>query len=154
MCGTRAAADGWQEEYSTLLVSLGFKQGDACANAFHHAAKGIVTSVHGDDLTSSGPADALDWLEAALAESYELTVSPRMGPGPQDAKEGRVLNRVIRWCPHGIEYECDPRQVERLIAECGLEGAKAVATPGVKATFKELEDDSAELPAHLTTAFR
>ena len=38
MYGTRPAADGWQEEYSTLLVSLGFRQGDACPNVFHHRA--------------------------------------------------------------------------------------------------------------------
>ncbi len=65
-----------------------------------------------------------------------------------------MLNRIIRWLDHSIEYECDPRQIERLVAECGLEGAKAVATPGVKATFQELHEDSAELPGHLTTAFR
>ena len=154
MYGTRAAADGWQEEYSTLLVNLGFKQGDASPNVFRHAARQITTSVHGDDFTSSGPADALDWLESAIAEHYEVTISPRMGPGPDDAKEGRILNRVIRWLDNSIEYECDPRQIERLIAECGLEGAKTVATPGVKATFKELEEDSAELPNQLNTAFR
>jgi len=34
MYGTRAAADGWQEEYSTLLVSLGFRQGTASPNTF------------------------------------------------------------------------------------------------------------------------
>jgi hypothetical protein len=153
MYGTRMAADGWQEEYSSFLVSLGFRQGDAYPNVSHHLAKSIVTSVHGGDFTSSGPADALDWLEAAIAERYEITVEPRMGPGPNDAKEGRVLNRIIRWCSDRITYEADPRQVERLIAECGLEGAKPVATPGVKPTFTELEDDT-PLPAHLTTAFR
>ena len=67
MYGTRMAADGWQEEYSTTLVSLGFTQGDACPNLFRHPARGIVTSVHGDDLTSSGPADSLDCLEASMA---------------------------------------------------------------------------------------
>ena len=156
MYGTRGAADGWQEEYSTVMVKLGFTQGDASPNVFRHFDRHITTSVHGDDFTSSGPADALDWLEGALAEHYELTIAPRMGPGPKDAKEGRVLNRVIRWLDGRIEYECGPRQIERLIAECGLAGpeVKAVATPGIKATFKELEEDSAELPSHLTTAFR
>ena len=109
--------------------------------------------MHGDDFTSSGPKDALDWLEGALAEEYELDIGPRLGPGPQDQKEGRVLNRVIRWLDDRIEYEADPRQVERLIAECGLEGSNGVATPGVKATFKELEEDK-PLPEHLNTAFR
>jgi len=154
MYGTRLAADGWQEEYSTLLISLGFRQGDACPNVFYHGGRRIVTSVHGDDFTSSGPKSSLDWLEHTMAEHYELDIGPRLGPGPEDAKEGRVLNRVIRWCDSHIEYEADPRQVERLVAECGLEGAKGVATPGVKATFKKLEEEDADLPEHLTTAFR
>ena len=64
-----------------------------------------------------------------------------------------TLNREIRWGDKHIEYEADPRQVERLIAECGLEGANGMATPGVKATFRELEDD-ADLPRTLHTAFR
>ena len=153
MYGTRPAADGWQEEYSTLLVSLGFRQGDACPNAFFHPVRRIACSVHGDDFTSSGPADALDWLEGAIGEHYELDIGPRLGPGPSDAKEGRVLNRIIRWCGDRIEYEADPRQIERLVSECGLEGAKGVATPGVKPTFKQLEE-ATEIPAHLATAFR
>ena len=59
MYGTRMAADRWREEYSTFLVSLGFRQGDACPNVFHHRGKQVVTSVHGDDFTSSGPASSL-----------------------------------------------------------------------------------------------
>ena len=75
-----------------------------------------MTSVHGDDFTSSGPADPLDWLEASIADKYEITTEPRLGPGPTDAKEGRVLNRIIRCCEDHFEYEADPRQVERFVA--------------------------------------
>ena len=71
----------------------------------------------------------------------------------QDAKEGRALNRVIRWCEEHIEYEADLRQVERLIAECGLEGANGYATPSVKAIFGELKEDG-DLLQSLHTAFR
>ena len=65
MYGTRPAADGWQEEYSTALARLGFSQGIACPNVFRHKARQISCSVHGDDFTSCGPADALDWLASA-----------------------------------------------------------------------------------------
>ncbi len=80
-------------------------------------------------------------------------MGPRLGPGPNDAKEGRALNRVIRWCEDRIEYEAGPRQAERLIAECGLEGCQTMATPGVRATGQDLEQDQ-ELPTRLNTAFR
>ena len=153
MYGTRMAADGWQEEYSTLLIRLGFRQGSSCPNVFHHDSKKIACSVHGDDFTSSGPKPALDWFEESVGKEYEITIGPRLGPGWKDAKEARSLNRVIRWCDDRIEYEADPRQVERLVAECGLTGAKAMATPGVKPTFTELENGE-ELEMKLHTAFR
>ena len=70
MYGTRPAADGWQEEYSTALVRMGFGQGIACPNVFRHAERQISCSVHGDDFTSCGPADALDWLETSIAAEY------------------------------------------------------------------------------------
>ena len=59
----------------------------------------------------------------------------------------------MRWCKDHIEYDADPRQVERLVAECGLEGANSMVTPSVKVTFSEHEVDEA-LPPHLHTAFR
>jgi hypothetical protein len=153
MYGTRLAADGWQEEYSTKLVGLGFKQGAACPNAFYHPEKMIACSVHGDDFTSSGPKPSLDWLEKAIGEIYEITIGPRLGPGPEDAKEARALNRIVRWCDDRVEYEADPRQVERLVVECGLAGAKEMATPSVKVGFSELEGDE-PLAFNLHTASR
>ena len=80
-------------------------------------------------------------------------MGPRLGPGVQDAQKSRALNQVIRWCEEHIEYEADPCQVERLIAECGLEGAKGYVTHSVKATFRELEEDD-DLLQSLHTAFR
>ncbi len=153
MYGTRMAADGWQEEYSTFLIGIGFVQGTASPNLLCHHERGIACSVHGDDFTATGPCDALDWYETAIAQKYEITVGPRIGPGPNDAKEARALNRVIRWCQDSIEYEADPRQAEKLVAECGMEGAQTMVTPGVRATGTDLTDDQ-ELPPQLTTAFR
>ena len=70
MYGTRRAADGWQEEYSSLMVKLGFLQGDSCPNVFQHPEKCTAGSVHGDDFTSSGPKTPLDWFETAIAQEY------------------------------------------------------------------------------------
>ncbi len=154
MYGTRAAADGWQEEYSTFLVEmLKFRQGISSPCVFRHSTRQLVVTVHGDDFTSVGAKRDLDWFEAAMEENYELTKQPRLGPGPQDAKEATVLNRVIRWTDEGLEYEADPRQSEKLIEECGLTGVNTVATPGVRLSFDQVERDP-PLPAHLHTAFR
>ena len=76
MYGTRPAADGWQEEYSTALVRMGFVQGLASPNVLRHNERKISCSVHGDDFTSSGPADALDWFESQVASEYEISIGP------------------------------------------------------------------------------
>ena len=72
MYGTRGAADGWQEEYSTMLVRHGFRQGRACPNLFYHPIRALATSVHGDDFTSSGGKLQLDWFETMVAKSTRL----------------------------------------------------------------------------------
>jgi hypothetical protein len=154
MYGTRAAADGWQQEYSSHLVEkLKFTQGLSSPCVFHHEERGIIVNVHGDDFTSVGPCCELDWFEKEMEKHYELTKQPRLGPGPGDAKEAVILNRVIRWTEAGIEYEADPRQAEKLVNECGMSGVNPVATPGVRASFQQMEEDQ-ELPARLHTAFR
>ncbi|MBS94029.1 MAG: hypothetical protein CL799_06265 [Chromatiales bacterium] len=154
MYGTRAAADGWQEEYSSFLVErLGFNQGQSSPCVFRHPERQLVASVHGDDFTTAGAKHDLDWYEHELEAHYECTIQPRIGPGAEDAKEATALNRVIRWTAEGVEYEADPRQAEKLLAECGLTGARTVATPGVRVSFKEVENDTPLDPkAH--TAFR
>ena len=99
-----------------MLVRLGFRQGHACPNLFFHQTRGVVVFVHGDDFTASGPKPQLDWFETSVAKEYEISVAPRLGPGELDAKEGKALNRLIRGGDRHIEFEADPRQVQRLIA--------------------------------------
>ena len=154
MYGTRRAADGWQEEYSSALVEkLGFKQGVASPCTFYNEEREIMTTVHGDDFTSRGPKKQLDWFETKLQELYELKIGPRLGPGPEDAKQATVLNRIVTWTDEGILYEADPRQCERLLQECGMEGVKNVTTPGIRVTAAEVLDDK-PLEPRLYTAFR
>ena len=54
-----------------------------------------------------------------------------------DHREVRILNKVVRWTPEGIELEADPRHAELVVRELGLEGAAASKVPGVKPTKEE-----------------
>ena len=82
MYGTRAAADGWQEEYSTFLVeALKFTQGASSPCVFRHPTRELVMTVHGDDFTTVGAKEDLDWLESQMQDNYELTIQPGW-PGP------------------------------------------------------------------------
>jgi hypothetical protein len=155
MYGTRRAADGWQDEYSTRLREAGFTQGMASPCVFFHPTRRVAVSVHGDDFTATGSKRDLDWFEQTLKSHYELTVGGRLGPGPSDDKEARVLNRVIRWTANGLEYEADPRQVERLLEELDLDGdgVKGVVTPGQKVQSHQAKSEK-ELPESEHTRFR
>ena len=136
------------------MRSVGFAQGEASPCICVHAARGIAVSVRGDDFTSTGPKFELDWFESQLEGKYELRKGGRLGPADGDCKELTVLNRVIRWTEGGIEYEADPRQVERLIEGLHLgEGCKSVATPGLKPLIEQLEKDEG-LPVGGFTEFR
>ena len=50
-----------------------------------------------------------------MEAKYELKENARLGGAPSDEKEGRILNRVIRWELGGITYEADPHQQEKLV---------------------------------------
>ena len=64
-----------------------------------------------------------------------------------------MLNRIVRWTPRGIEYEADPRQVEKLLREIELEGANGAVTPGVKVLSHQVEAET-DLPEKEFTRFR
>ena len=65
-----------------------------------------------------------------------------------------MFGRVIRWTAEGIEYEADPRQVEKRLAELELdgEGVKGVVTPGVKVLSNQGQSGQ-ELPESEHTRF-
>ena len=44
MYGTRAAADGWQQEYSGFLRSIGFAQGSSCPCLFMNVERQLAVS--------------------------------------------------------------------------------------------------------------
>ena len=154
MYGTRAAANGWQQEYSGFMKEIGFTQGTASPCIFMHAKRGLACSVHGDDFTSTGTKLELDWLEQQLESRYELRKGGRLGPGVDDAKELTVLNRVLRYTEGGFEYEADPRQAEKLLESLHLDdGCNGAATPGLKPLLEQLEKDK-PVPVSGQTEFR
>ena len=120
MYGTRAAADGWHSEYSSTMEAMGFLRGDASACVFRQPTRRLVASVHGDDFTVAGPKRQLDWMKAEMQKRYELTETGRLGPGKEDGKTVKILNRIVHWTEQGLEYEGDPRQSERLVLDLKL----------------------------------
>ena len=82
MYGTRAAGDGWHCEYSDCLEAAGFVKGAASSCVFRHPGRNLVTSVYGDDFTTTGAKEDLDWFRTTLEKRYALKESCRLGPAP------------------------------------------------------------------------
>ncbi len=140
--GTRGAAAGWEDEYSSFMVQAGFTMAIASGCLFYHPGKDLRVVVYGDDFTAVGSCSDIDWFEATLEAKYAITRRGRLGSGSTDEKEMTLLNRVVRWVDGtGLEVEADPRQAERLVAQLGMTGANPVGTPGVKPTTQDLETD-------------
>jgi hypothetical protein len=120
---------------------------------FYHPSRNIRTSVHGDDFTNLGSESQLLWLKERFLERYEIKVSGIMGPGVNDVTSARVLNRLITWHSDHIAYEADPRHVEIIVQELGLQGAKPVSAPGGRDN-KDVADESTPLSPQKTFQYR
>ena len=131
MYGTLDAADRWAAHYSAVLTAAGFVQGRASPCHFWHPSKDIWVLVHGDDFVSVAREDGQKFLHRTLSAAYEVKLS-QAGPRPGQARELRILGRVITFTEDGLQLEADPQHAEVAIAELGLTEAKGVATPGVK----------------------
>ena len=138
--GTRDAGKIWEDCYTEALVGMGFVQGAGSPCCFYHPERGLHCVVHGDDFSCLGLDEDLDYYEAELAKKFELKIRGRLGEGC-DLQEIKILNRILRITPDGVEYEADPRHVELLTSSMGLTSANAVKTPGTKDPDPRFIDD-------------
>ena len=153
MYGTRDAARNWHNTYSAHLRSLGFLQGLSNPCVFYNSERGIRTIVHGDDYVSTGGETKLLWLRDQLAGKFEIKWE-LIGPEEKDKKEARILNRVVRFTPAGIEWEADQRHGELMAEALGIDGLKGAATPGERHGQKVHQGDEEELRPLDATKFR
>ena len=121
--GTRDAAKNWTATYTTFLQEVGFVTGEGCGCNFAHSTRQISLTVHGDDFTASASDADLAWLEEKFKVKFECKVEI-LGPGRNQLREVRILNRVVGWCKDGLLYEADQRHAEIVVRDLGLESAK------------------------------
>ena len=130
--GTRDAGAIWEDAYIEALESIGFRSGIGSPCCFWHPTRGISTVVHGDDITSLGCDNVLDWMRVELGKSFELEIRDRLGVGIEGSNGMRILNQAVEVKSDGLTYEADPRHVDLLLKSLGLTDANSVLTPGVK----------------------
>ena len=96
--------------------------------------------MHGDDFTASASDADLTWLEASFERKFECKVQV-LGPGGNQVREVRILNRVVGWSKNGLLYEADQRHAEIAVRDLGLDNAKAAPTAGTRE-----EQEAASVP--------
>ena len=99
--------------------------------SFFHREKDIWILVHGDDFVVVARKSGRDYAEDTLRKAYEIKVE-NAGPEAEDNKEIKILGRIISYSFDGITCEPDPGLIEGVVEDLGLNGAKGVATPGIR----------------------
>ena len=145
MYGTRDAALNWSEEYAETLKVAGFRRGITNPCLFWNPKNDVTVMVHGDDFVAVGEGTHLESTTKALRDKYKIKVEV-LGGDKGEAKEIKILNKVIRLTKEGLELEADPRHAELVVRALGLEKSKACATPGVKeAKARSADNDEEEV---------
>ena len=118
------AAKCWENDYSTTISTQGYDRGKASPCLFKHAASGSMVFIHGDDFLVSGPVTHLKELKKAICDKYKAKVRATLGLEITDDKSVVMLGRIIEWKEHGVDVEADPRHVELILKEMGMEECK------------------------------
>eukprot|EP00959_Pyramimonas_sp_CCMP1952_P374745 7848401-Pyramimonas_sp.AAC.1 len=136
-----------------FAVQVGFKSEIASPCVFKHESRRLWLTVHGDDFTLLGSEFDLDWFEKKIKEEFEVKVRGRLGPGEEDMKAIRILNRIIEWTKEGLRYEADQRHAEIIVKELVLESGKVrTEVPGERIPVEE--GDEVELSHSMTKQYQ
>ena len=134
-------------------MSILFTPGKGHPSIFVDRERGIRVLVHGDDYFSSGLSDDLTWLQSRLEKRFEIKTQRISGKSDHE-KEGKILNRAVRWTQRGYEVEADPRHAELVIKQLDASSMKAISTPGVGGKEEEDAEEEYRLSGESATQYR
>ena len=122
--------------------------------------------VHGDDFVTVGTRESATAFRKKLESRFEIKtqvigssgslsdLTGESGKGPSEVREGRVLNRIIRWTEDGWEIEPDQRHADIIIHELQLQDARPVSSPGETEAKWEEEENAVLLSSEEASRFR
>ena len=122
----------WEETYAAVLCNLDFLRGKSSPCVDWHPTRHVRVVCHGEDFTALGCKADVDWYERRLEDAFELGAKVRMGEGQPDAKDARILNRVLRLDSQGLRFETDLRHIDNNQRSLNLSSRTPISTPGVK----------------------
>ena len=93
---------------------------------------------HGDDFVITGPTEKLVEVERKMTSVYPIKAKV-ISYG--SSKSIKTLNRRLHWEEKGIVYQHDPRHVDALVKDLGLEHGNYVQTPTAPDAMEEEESE-------------
>ena len=108
---------------------------------YYHHRRDVRVLVHGDDFTVAGNDSELKYVAEVFHNKYKTKVRGILGPDLHDMKAMTILNRIVEWTNAGIQYEADPRHVDLIIEELGLENANGSDVTGSKVDVNETDTE-------------
>ena len=89
-----------------------------------------------------------------IGEKYQVKTQV-LGPNENQLREVKILKRIVSWCKEtGLHYEADPRHIEIIIDQLGLQEAKPVSTPGTKEEGRTQANHEDKLNDKDTSSYR
>ena len=140
MYGTRDAASNWERDWQEHVKKWGFQLVLSSKNLFHHKENRVSGLTHGDDFVLTGPTKRLTEFENEMTSVYPIKAKIISLGSPKSIK---TLNRRLHWGKEGIVYQHDPRHIDVLVKDLGLENGNSVQTP---ATPEVTEEEKPEPP--------
>lgn len=133
MYGARPAVQHWQKCFTELLTKEGFKVARASTCIMRNDEKDIDMSVHGDAFVSIGDESELLWLQKVRESKFEIS-RVALGPGPDNFKEAKVLNRITTASDTWYTYGAGARHADLIVRILSLQNARALYSPGIGVT--------------------
>ena len=96
----------------------------------------------------------MTWLEKEMGEWYEIETRGGLDGVTPGMQEMTILNREINWNGHSLSYQADPKHVEIMATEFGLDDlSKGLEVPITRDVDNE-EDAEDELQGEEATQYR
>lgn len=74
-----------------------------------------------------------------LKKYWIIKIRATLALDKRDDTEVSILSRIVRWDTEGVEYEVDPRRVDKLLRGMGMESCRERSSPCVKLTTEDVE---------------
>ena len=128
--GTRKASQAWTEHSANELITWGSTRNDHNPSIFKYLNSDIEQ--HGDDFFCNGPRTEILALKDLFENSFLVKKAEVISLHKDDQKSGHFLHRIVSVDEDGWHEELEPRYVNNLIKQTGVEHGHTLSQPGYK----------------------